>query len=124
MHAVGTKSASLPAALPNSAHPAAVRAMGNICNAENGDLARVAAKAFAIDYGAKLPKAVAKIIDDLDVLLEFYNCPAELWVHCGPRTRSSRRSPPSGPRDHVPARRTHRVAIASASAALTPATWR
>jgi transposase-like protein len=27
------------------------------------------------------PKAAAKIIDDLDVLLEFYNYPAEHWVH-------------------------------------------
>ncbi len=34
-----------------------------------------------VDYGAKFPKAVAKIIDDLDVLLEFYNFPAEHWVH-------------------------------------------
>ena len=38
-------------------------------------------KAFEIDYGAKFPKAVAKIIDDLDVLLEFYKYPAEHWVH-------------------------------------------
>jgi len=29
------------------------------------------------DYGAKWPKAVAKITDDLDVLLEFYAYPAE-----------------------------------------------
>jgi hypothetical protein len=33
------------------------------------------------DYGAKWPKAVAKITDDLDVLLEFYNYPAEHWIH-------------------------------------------
>src|SRR4029450_13771969 len=31
--------------------------------------------------GTKWPKAVAKITDDLDVLLEFYNYPAEHWVH-------------------------------------------
>ena len=55
--------------------------MQQIYNAENGDLARVAAKAFAIDYGTKFPKAVAKIVDELDVLLEFYNYPAEHWVH-------------------------------------------
>jgi putative transposase len=75
------KSANVLAALPKSAHPAAVRAMQDIYNAEDGDLARVAAKAFAIDYGTKFPKAVAKIVDDLDVLLEFYNFPAEHWVH-------------------------------------------
>jgi len=75
------KSANVLAALPRSAHPAAVRAMQDIYNAEDGDLARVAAKTFADTYGAKFPKAVAKIIDDLDVLLEFYRYPAEHWVH-------------------------------------------
>ena len=29
-------------------------------------------KAFEIDYGAKYPKAVAKIVADADVLLEFH----------------------------------------------------
>ena len=43
--------------------------------------AKAAAKAFAADYGAKWPKAVAKIIDDLDVLLAFYDFPAEHWIH-------------------------------------------
>lgn len=27
------------------------------------------------------PKAVAKITEDLDVLLEFYDYPAEHWIH-------------------------------------------
>ena len=31
--------------------------------------------------GAKYPKTVAKIVDDADVLLEFYKCPANYWVH-------------------------------------------
>ena len=75
------KMANVLAALPKSAHPAATRAMQEIFNAEDGDHARVAAKAFQIDYGTKFPKAVAKITDDLDVLLEFYNYPAEHWVH-------------------------------------------
>lgn len=55
--------------------------MQQIYNAEDGDLGRRAAKAFAIDYSTKFPKAVAKIVDELDVLLEFYNYPAEHWVH-------------------------------------------
>ena len=38
-------------------------------------------KAFKIDYGTKFPKAVEKITDDVDVLLEFYNYPADHWVH-------------------------------------------
>jgi len=50
-------------------------------NAEDIDKAQVAVKAFALDFGAKYPKAVAKIVDDLDVLLEFYKYPAEHWIH-------------------------------------------
>ena len=37
--------------------------------------------AFAADYGVKWPKAAAKITDDLDVLLAFYDYPAEHWIH-------------------------------------------
>ncbi len=36
---------------------------------------------FAADYGTKWPKAAAKITDDLDVLLAFYDYPAEHWIH-------------------------------------------
>ena len=50
-------------------------------HAEDIDKAHVAIKAFEIDYGAKYPKAVAKIVDDADVLLEFYRYPAEHCVH-------------------------------------------
>jgi transposase-like protein len=57
------------------------RALAEICNAEDREHALAAAKAFAADYGAKWPKAVAKITDNLDVLLEFYNYPADHWVH-------------------------------------------
>ena len=45
------------------------------------DKAQVAVKAFEVDYGAKYPKAVAKITSDLDTLLEFYDYPAEHWIH-------------------------------------------
>jgi putative transposase len=69
------------AALPKSAHPGAKKALAGIYNAENKEQARNAAKAFADDYGAKWPKAVAKITDDLDVLLAFYDYPAEHWIH-------------------------------------------
>jgi putative transposase len=68
-------------ALPKSAHPGAKKAMAEIYNAENKDEAVKAAKAFADDYGAKWPKAVAKITDDLDVLLAFHDYPAEHWIH-------------------------------------------
>jgi putative transposase len=35
----------------------------------------------SVDYGAKWPKAVAKVTDDLEALLAFYDFPAEHWVH-------------------------------------------
>jgi transposase-like protein len=38
-------------------------------------------EAFACTYGAKFPKAVAKITDDRDELLAFYDFPAEHWIH-------------------------------------------
>ncbi len=69
------------AALPKSAHPGAKRALAEIWNAEDRDHARRAVAAFKLAYGAKFPKAVAKITDDVDVLLAFYDFPAEHWVH-------------------------------------------
>jgi transposase-like protein len=75
------KQANVLAALSKSAHPGALAAMREIYNAEDIDKAQLAIKAFEIDYGAKYPKAVAKIVDDADVLLEFYKYPAEHWVH-------------------------------------------
>ena len=75
------KQANVLAALPKSAHPGALAAMREIYNAEDIDKAQLAIKAFEIDYGAKYPKAVAKIVEDADVLLEFYKYPAEHWVH-------------------------------------------
>ena len=69
------------AALPKSAHPGAKKALAEIYNAENKTLAVKAAKVFAEAYGAKFPKAAAKITEDLDVLLAFYDYPAEHWLH-------------------------------------------
>jgi len=67
--------------LPKSAQPGGKAALAEIWNAEDKEHATAAAKAFADDYGVKWPKAVSKITDDLDVLLEFYDYPAEHWVH-------------------------------------------
>jgi putative transposase len=75
------KQANVLAALPKSAHPGALAALKDIYNAEDIDKAQLAIKAFEIDYGVKYPKAVAKIVDDADVLLEFYKYPAEHWIH-------------------------------------------
>jgi putative transposase len=55
--------------------------MREIFNAEDIDCAQVAIKAFEIDYAAEYPKAVAKIVDDADALVEFYRYPAEHWIH-------------------------------------------
>jgi transposase-like protein len=75
------KIANVLGALPKSAHPGAKKALAEIWNAEDKDHARAAVKAFAADYGAKFPKAVAKVTGDQDQLLAFYDYPAEHWIH-------------------------------------------
>lgn len=75
------KSANVLGALPKSAHPAAKKYLAEIWVAEDKTHARAAVKAFADAYGAKFPKAVAKVTDDLEQLLAFYDYPAEHWVH-------------------------------------------
>lgn len=69
------------AALPKSAHPSAKAAMAEIYNAEDKQHALHAVKAFERDFGTKFPKAVAKVTDDIDTLLAFYDYPAEHWIH-------------------------------------------
>jgi transposase-like protein len=68
-------------ALPKTAHPGAKKALAEIWNAEDKHHALNAAKAFDATYGAKFPKAVAKITDDVEELLAFFDYPAEHWVH-------------------------------------------
>jgi transposase-like protein len=75
------KIANVLGALPKSAHPGAKKALAEIWNAEDKNHARAAAKAFEAAYGAKFPKATAKITDDLEQLLAFYDYPAEHWIH-------------------------------------------
>ncbi|MEX5713722.1 IS256 family transposase [Parafrankia sp. FMc6] len=75
------KTANVLSALPKSAHPGAKKHLAEIYNAEDKTHARQGATTFAAAYGAKFPKAVAKITDDLEVLLAFYDYPAEHWVH-------------------------------------------
>jgi putative transposase len=67
--------------LPKSAHPSAKAALAEIYNAEDKQHALAAVKAFEADFGAKFPKAVAKITDETDTLLAFYDYPAEHWIH-------------------------------------------
>ena len=75
------KVANVLSALPKSAQPTARKMLAEIRDAEDRDHATRAAYAFAREFGAKWPKAVAKIVDDLEPLLAFYDFPAEHWIH-------------------------------------------
>jgi transposase-like protein len=75
------KIANVLGALPKSAHPGAKKALAEIWNAEDRRHALDAVASFKAAYGAKFGKAVAKITDDLDELLAFYDYPAEHWQH-------------------------------------------
>jgi transposase-like protein len=75
------KAANILSALPKSAHPAAKKAIAEIWSAEDKTHAQAAVKAFVELFGAKFPKAVGKVTDDVDELLAFYDYPAEHWVH-------------------------------------------
>jgi putative transposase len=67
--------------LPKSAQPAARKALAQIRDAEDREHAEKAIAEFAAAYGAKYPKAVAKITGDQEQLLAFYGFPAEHWIH-------------------------------------------
>jgi transposase-like protein len=75
------KIANVLGALPKSAHPGAKKALAEIWNAEDRRHALDAVRAFEAAYAAKFPKATAKITDDLEQLLAFYDYPAEHWIH-------------------------------------------
>lgn len=74
------KARNVTTCLPKSAQPGATKAMQEIYNAEDRTHAEQAIEAFAKTYGAKFPKAVAKITEDRDELLAFYDFPAEHWI--------------------------------------------
>lgn len=75
------KTANVLDGLPKSAQPAAKRAVQDIYNAEDKDLARAAIKNFEKQYAAKYPKVVKRIADDEEELLAFFDFPAEHWIH-------------------------------------------
>jgi transposase-like protein len=54
---------------------------GGDLGAEDKPHALAAVKAFGAAYGAKFPKATAKITDDAEELLAFFDYPCEHWVH-------------------------------------------
>jgi hypothetical protein len=80
----GAGSISKPMSLPlcRSQHiPVRSRRSRTYTTPRTSNKAQIAIKAFEVDYGAKYPKALAKIVDDAEVLLEFYKYPAEHWIH-------------------------------------------
>lgn len=75
------KAANVLNALPKSAQPTAKKMLAEIRDAQDREHAVVAVDAFAREFGAKWPKAVAKIVDDVEPLLAFFDFPAEHWLH-------------------------------------------
>ncbi|MFE7243975.1 IS256 family transposase [Streptomyces sp. NPDC057580] len=75
------KTANVIDSMPRSAQPAAKKALQDIYNAEDREHAEQAIGLFAKLYQVKFPKAVAKVTDDQDELLAFYDYPAEHWIH-------------------------------------------
>jgi transposase-like protein len=75
------KVANVLAALPKSVQAGARHALNQIIQAEDRTHAEQAIQAFASDYATKWPKVVAKVTDDAEALLTFFDYPAEHWLH-------------------------------------------
>lgn len=75
------KARNVTDSLPKSAQPGATKAMQEIYNAEDRGHAQKAIKEFARTYSTKWSKAIAKITDDVEELLAFYDFPAEHCIH-------------------------------------------
>jgi transposase-like protein len=75
------KVANVLGALPKSVHAGARKALNEIIQAEDRVHAEQAIEALVSDYATKWPKAVAKVTDDAEALLAFFDYPAEHWLH-------------------------------------------
>lgn len=75
------KTANILNKMPKSLHGNAKAAVQEIWMAEGRADAKKAMNTFVAMYGAKYPKAVACLVKDEDVLLTFYDFPAEHWKH-------------------------------------------
>ncbi len=78
------KTSNVLDSLPKSVHKRAKRAkkaIHEITEAENKKEASKAIKEFAAEFEVKWPKAVEKITSEKEVLLTFYDYPAQHWVH-------------------------------------------
>ena len=75
------KTANVLNKMPRSIQPKAKGMLHEIWMAETKALADRAFDAFAETFPAKYPSAVACLVKDRDVLLTFYDFPAEHWKH-------------------------------------------
>jgi hypothetical protein len=75
------KVANVLDALPKSTQPTAKKMLAEIRDAEDRDHAQAAAGRFDAEFRSKWPKAADKVTGDLEVLLRFYDFPAEHWIH-------------------------------------------
>jgi len=75
------KVANVTNKLPKSIQPTAKADLREIWQAPDRATAETAVMTFAEKYGAKYEKAVACLLKDRDVLLTFYDFPAEHWDH-------------------------------------------
>ena len=67
--------------LPKRLQPRVKAALREVMYAETREHAREAITRFATEYGPKYPKAVTTLEKDADVLLTFFDYPAEHWKH-------------------------------------------
>jgi putative transposase len=75
------KTANVLDKLPKGSQPKAKRMLHEIYQAEGRKEAEKAFDLFVSTYEAKYPKATECLTKDRDVLLTFYDFPAEHWVH-------------------------------------------
>jgi putative transposase len=75
------KAANVLGCLPAAVQAGARTTLAEIRDAPDREHAERAIEAFTRDYGVKWPKAVAKITDDAEALLCFFDFPAEHWLH-------------------------------------------
>ena len=75
------KTANVLDCLPKRVQPRAKMMLHEIVEAPNRKEARLALETFREEFGAKYPKALAKLDDDWSQLTAFYDFPAEHWRH-------------------------------------------
>ena len=75
------KTANVLNKLPKRQQPEAKRAIWEIYRAESKTEANQALDRFSKTYQAKYPEAVTCLVKDRDVLLTFFDFPAEHWAH-------------------------------------------